>query len=608
MTFRAPRIFWFAVAVSIVTACSGHGITPHATAQLDTPQAVSPALIPPAPMAKTAILPSTAMRSPITTMSAIQGLNWTQLPGSASQVAAGSDGTLWALSTEPSGSTDKFIWHYALGTWTNISGLAAHIAVAPNGTLYAVNAGGGTYSYNGSAWTALGGGATGITAATDNSIYVLSNSAPAGSDQAIWHNAGGTWSQVPGSGVTIAASWDTAGPFIEPVGSISAGGFYVLNAAGEIWYENADGSFAKLPGAASAVAATTLHGTFVLAFPTSTNGTPIYYYDLNTGTWYLQTGAGMNIAVNNSNLFAVSAAGGIYSTPVNPVPQNVLVPNYTSSSSASISQWPVSANGNIAPSLQITGAATTLVGPTAVARDSGGNIYVADFDAGAVDVFASGASGNAAPVRRIIGALTGISGPEGIGVDGSGSIYVSNRTTNTVTIYAAGANGNVAPARLVSGAATLLSSPQQIVVNFGGDFYVSNSANASIEYFGPSANGNVAPERTLSGSSTGLSHTFGMAVDSAGIIYALNGTSITIYPAGSNGNVAPSRTISGSNTGLTGNEGMAVDNSGNMFVTECTAPNAVLVFAATANGNVAPSQTIAGTSTGLNCPLKPAVF
>ncbi len=575
---------------------------------MKTPQSVSPALIPPAPMAKTAILPSSAMRSPIISMSAIQGLNWAQIPGAASQVAAAPDGSLWALSTAPNGP-DKYIWHYASGTWTNISGLAQYITVTPGGTLYAVNSGGGTFSYNGSSWTALGGGAAGITAAPDNSIYVLSNGGPPGSDQAIWHNVSGTWTQVPGSGVKLAASWDTAGPFAETIGTIRSGGLYILNSSGTIFYENSDGSFAQLPGGASAIApTTTLHGTFVLGYPTDSNGNAIFYFDLNASQWYVQSGQGVAMSAGPTNLYVVASSGAIFSTPVNVVPQTLYVPNYTSSSAASISQWPTNANGNVAPSTQITGVATTLVGPTAVTRDASGNIYVADFDASAVDVFAAGASGNVAPIHHINGSLTGISGAEGIGVDSGSNIYVSNRNANTVAIFAAGSDGNVAPARLISGAATLLSSPQQIVVNSGGDFYVSNSANASIEYFDSLANGNAAPVRVLSGSNTGLTHTFGMAVDSAGVIYALNGAAITIYPAGSDGNVAPTRTISGSNTGLTGNEGIAVDNSGSLYVTECTAPNSVLVFSATANGNVAPSQTISGSATGLTCPLKPAVF
>ncbi|HEY5257868.1 MAG TPA: hypothetical protein VIJ12_05750, partial [Candidatus Baltobacteraceae bacterium] len=62
---------------------------------LDTPQSVSPALIHAAPMAKTAILPSSVMN--VRPQSAIQGLNWTQIPGAASSAAAAPDGSLWVL-------------------------------------------------------------------------------------------------------------------------------------------------------------------------------------------------------------------------------------------------------------------------------------------------------------------------------------------------------------------------------------------------------------------------------------------------------------------------------------------------------------------------------
>src|ERR1700676_2069576 len=84
---------------------------------------------------------------------------------------------------------------------------------------------------------------------------------------------------------------------------------------------------------------------------------------------------------------------------------------------ANVDIFPVTASGNVAPTAQITGAATTLSGPAAVAKDSVGNLYVADFNAGAIDVFAAGSTGNVAPTRQIIGAATLINGPEGIAVD-----------------------------------------------------------------------------------------------------------------------------------------------------------------------------------------------
>ena len=609
MSFRS--CFFSALAFSLALAgCSGsRPVSPQTGGiMLDTPQSVSPGSIAPAPMAKTAILPSSVMN--VRPQSAIQGLNWVQIPGAANFAAAAPDGSLWALSTAPSGA-DKYIWHYVSGTWTNISGLASRIAVAPNGTLYAINSGGGAYSYDGASWTALGGGCSDITAAKDGSIYVLSNGNSAGSDQAIWHNVSGTWSQVPGSGVRIAGSWD-ANTYMLSSGTIASGGLYVLNSIGSIYYENTNNSFVQLPGNASAVAATTIGGIFVLGYTANSSGNSIYYYDLNNPGWNTQSGAAVNISTDSAHLYAIATSGGIYSTPITLAPQTLFVPSYTSSN---VGERPITASGNPAPTVQIGGTNTTISGPTAVTRDNTGTLYVADFNRNAVDIFASGLSGNVAPTLRIIGSSTGISGPEGIGVDSSGNIYVSNRDAGSVTVYAAGASGNVAPTRTISGTNTGMLVPQKLAVNPGGDFYVADASENAILYFAAGASGDAAPTRTIHGSSTAPAP-FGISLDSSGNIYVVNNAcsncgAVNVYAAGSNGNAAPLRTITGSSTMIgNGLQGVAVDSSGNIYVTTCQGSGAdgVYVFAAGANGNVAPSQSISGASTGMTCPTGPFVF
>jgi predicted lipoprotein with Yx(FWY)xxD motif len=310
---KTLRFSFIALGIAILAAaCSGKNI-PGGTPQLPTPQSVSPANIPVAPMAKTTILPSSAMRNAIHTQSDIQGLNWTQIPGSATQVTASTDGSIWVLSTDPQGP-DKYIWHYANGTWTNIAGLASQLAIAPNGTLYAINSAGGTYSYSGGVWTALGGGAQALTAAADGTTYVLSNGG-SGPDRAIWHNVSGNWTQVPGSGTGIAASWDN-GSYAASSGAVNAGGLYILNSLGAIYYENPDHSFSSMPGNASAITATTGGGYFVLGFPTNSAGNNIYYYNLSSGTYTAEAGSGVSIATDGAHLYVVSASGAIYVSAV----------------------------------------------------------------------------------------------------------------------------------------------------------------------------------------------------------------------------------------------------------------------------------------------------
>jgi len=269
-------------------------------------------------MAHTAILPSSEMRSAaVRTIKAdIQGLNYVQIPGAASAAAAAPDGSLWVLSNAPSGA-DKYIWHYSNGSWTNISGLASSLSVAPNGTLYAINSGGGAFAYASGigTWTALGGGCRALTAAADNSLYVISNGS--GTDGAIWQYAGGTWTQQPGSGTSIAAAWDP-NAYGNPGGVIVPDGLWVINSAGSIYYlGNAD--YISLPGAASAIAPI-IGGLFALGYPANANGNSLYYYDLANPGWKAEAGSGASISSDGKTLYIVSTSGAIYSSSVVAVP------------------------------------------------------------------------------------------------------------------------------------------------------------------------------------------------------------------------------------------------------------------------------------------------
>jgi YVTN family beta-propeller protein len=315
---RARRAF--IVASLLLSACSGaHHTPPMASGgtTLQTPQSISPGSITPPPMARTAILPSSAMRSPsgsaVKPMTAIQGMNYSQVPGTASAASAAADGSLWVLSDSPSGA-DKYIWHYANGSWTNITGMANHISAAPDGSLYASNSQGGVYHYAGGNWTALGGGVSDITAAADGTLYVLSNGQPTGSDQAIWHYDG-SWTQIPGTGLHIAASLDGVTHLI-PAGTIGPNGLYVVGAGGAIYYTKGDGSYTQFPGSASAIAPSAAGGVFVLGYSAGQPAGAIYHYDWDNTDWQQVGGQGVAITVAPSHLYVISTSGAIYSAPL----------------------------------------------------------------------------------------------------------------------------------------------------------------------------------------------------------------------------------------------------------------------------------------------------
>lgn len=347
-------------------ACSGGGnrLTPQTAPKitLTTPKSVSPASIKAPPMAATAQLPASAMtsRRPDTS---VNPPSWGSILGTGTEVAGANDGSIYVLSDLPAGP-DKYIWRYHASAWTNIPGLASHIAVAPDLTIYAVNSGGGVYAYAGGNWTSLGGGATAVAAAADSSVFVTSNGGSG--DQAIWHYSAGAWTQAPGSGVSLAGSSDTNTHVVNGQ-TIRAGGIYVLNAIGNIYYLNTDNSFAQIPGTAVRVAETpgglyALGGTTIL--PT---GNPLYYFDLDAAVWTQEDGAGVSISMGSGNvLLAISATGGIYLSSTNPP---TIAPSPTDSPTATPSESPtplVTETPSPTPSPSPTPTATPTATPTPV--------------------------------------------------------------------------------------------------------------------------------------------------------------------------------------------------------------------------------------------------
>ncbi len=309
--------FLAVAGVLIASGCGSHSQLP-AVQPGSTSSASSPALVPPAPMAKTAVLPASVMLAATKKPDiAMQGASYSQIPGSASFAAASSDGSLWVLSDLPAGP-DKYIWHYSTtnSTWTNVPGLATRLAIAPTGTLYAINSGGGIYMWSGSAWTAIGGGASDITVDYDGSLFVISNAGTAGTDRPIWHYTG-TWSLSQGAGVRLISSWWDTNSYGWLGGA--HGGMYVLNAVGNIYHEVAGTpGFVQLPGQATELTVTSEGGYYVLAYPRNAAGNSIYYFDLDgaSPTYTQQAGVGTSITTNSSMLYVISASGGIYSSPV----------------------------------------------------------------------------------------------------------------------------------------------------------------------------------------------------------------------------------------------------------------------------------------------------
>ena len=236
----------------------------------------------------------------------------------------------------------------------------------------------------------------------------------------------------------------------------------------------------------------------------------------------------------------------------------------------------------------------------AAGPDPQGTIYVTDWGANAIDVFAPGSNGNATPERVIEGSNTGIDVPGDVKVTPAGDLWISNAEGDSISEFASGASGNVAPIDTISGSNTGFDAPDDISIAPDGTLYVGNDDGGVIQVFAPGAAGNATPIRTISGSNTGLgSDVDGVGVDAEGTLFAANtdDNSINVFAPGANGNVTPEYTISGANTGLFGPNDVLVGFDGKLYVTNTNGDgtNSVEVFSPGAEGNVSPAQNITPT-------------
>ncbi len=305
----------------------------------------------------------------------------------------------------------------------------------------------------------------------------------------------------------------------------------------------------------------------------------------------------------------------------------------TNEATGSITVYPAGANGSVSPIVTIGGEKTRLDGPTAIAFDSAGNIYVANAAKNgggrdSVTKYAAGSSGDVAPVAEITGAATKLSSPSGLTVDLSGNIYVANEGSNngeldSITVYAPGNTGDAAPAKVISGSATLLNQPGGVAVDSKGNIYATSfgaegNSSVSILVYSKDSAGNVAPSASIDGDCAVLSCPGAIALDASANIYVTNPGNIAsgdesvavfthdmLAPGYTGQCLTPAYNIFGPKTGIEQPFGIAVDSIGGIYVTNLDA-DSILTFQTGDNGNVTPTAKIA-TDNDIFAPTSVAI-
>lgn len=287
-----------------------------------------------------------------------------------------------------------------------------------------------------------------------------------------------------------------------------------------------------------------------------------------------------------------------------------------------VSAWPDAANGDVAPTRILGGAATGLRGADGLLHDPvQRELYVADFYGRAIRVYADDARGNAAPKRTFTSVSLGQ--PRQMALAGSDEIAVIT-TLCCISFYARTADGTVSARRTIGGNLTQIDNPSGIAYLPAtdeiaiGDYAMQagNQFAGEVLIFPRTATGNVAPSRRIAGPLAqlgsyiaGLYYDAAVAPDELAVLAATNGSgspntgAIVVHHVNAVNSVAPLRVIAGSATQLLNPAGITYSADGSAFLVASGAfgaTPALLSFPRSGTGDLAPTTRISGAATGVS--------
>jgi hypothetical protein len=172
------------------------------------------------------------------------------------------------------------------------------------------------------------------------------------------------------------------------------------------------------------------------------------------------------------------------------------------------------------PAVTLSAGGGSLSGPAGLAFDANGNLWAANAGNNTVVEFATrqlGASGRPVPAVTLSARDGSLSGPTGLAFDARGNLWVTNANASTVVEFTTSqlaTSGSPTPAVTLSSASGSLASPSGLAVDASGDLWIANAVGGTVIEFGASqraASGAPAPIVTIS--SSVLSGPQGLAFD-----------------------------------------------------------------------------------------------
>ena len=320
---------------------------------------------------------------------------------------------------------------------------------------------------------------------------------------------------------------------------------------------------------------------------------------------------------------AVDGNGIIYVADRNNYTIRKVTPGGVVSTLAGLAGSPGSSDG--------AGSAAQFNLPEGLAVDGSGNVYVADqsnftlrkITPGGVVSTLAGLAGSFGSSDGT-GSLARFSGPSGVAVDGSGNVYVTDSNNHTLR--------KVTPAGVVStlaglagssggsdgtGSAARFFQPNGVAIDGSGNLYVTDQGNHTIRKVTPAGVvstlaglANNAGSNDGTGSAARFFFPTGIALDGSGNVYVPDTNNYTIRkitPAGDVSTIGGTPHVSGSADGtgaaalFNNPKGIVVSSSGAVFVADWANNRISMgVVAATPIPVTAAASSISGTGATLN--------
>jgi subtilase family serine protease len=135
---------------------------------------------------------------------------WTHLPGAATSISEGANGSVWAVGTAGSGNHPVYQW--TGNGWKQWAGAAVAVAVGPNGLPWAINSSNQIFQLTAEGWIREPGAATAISVGANGAVWVIGTAGSGNHPIYKWNGSG--WIQEPGAAAKIAvgpqgAAWVT---------------------------------------------------------------------------------------------------------------------------------------------------------------------------------------------------------------------------------------------------------------------------------------------------------------------------------------------------------------------------------------------------------------